>query len=922
MNSLKILFVTFSLYFLSIESAFSGSRYWIGGAGNWTTTSHWAASSGGTTDNILPTSTDDIYIDANSGAGTITTSSAITVASINFQSGCSSITLDVTSNTLTVNNDIWQNSGATNGTIRTSGGTLTVKGNINVNAGTFQANSGTVNINGTYFFIAGGTSNFAGATINVGNSTDEYIRLYSGTLTISTSTVNVTNYIYVDNNGLNISGGIINIGTGMACNYIPLYVAGSGTISGGTINIQSVQSNGYATYISSACTFTGGLMKITATNGNYYIYSQTSYNLEINSPGVTAYFASNGTFGGDFTLTNGTADLSGSTIITTGQTYLNGGTFQASYGTYTCNGSGVAFSISGATANFAGATINVGNSTDEAMRMYSGAINVSDGTVNIKNYFLTDVAGFSISGGTMNIGTGGAVTYEAFYMFGNGTFSGGTINVQSVQSGGSGIAYDISSGSTFTGGLMKVTATNANYNLWTRNAYNLEINSPSTTATLASSMNIKGDLTVTSGTLTASTGTTTFNGTVAQNILGTSATAITLYNVTLNNSNGLTIAPSSGIATTVKYTLTLTSGKITLGNYTLNIGTTGISGSISGGNSSNYIITNGTGILKQFNVGTGQRTSVFYPIGNSSSSYTPITLAVSGSSTVDDFGIRVDQNEWTNGTSGSTYTNHAVDRTWYISEGTTGGSSVTIAPQWNASNELSGFSRSSAFVKHYYSGMWNYVASGSTTGSNPYTITSGAITSFSPFAIFDAIALPISLIEFTAEPISRQVEVNWNTATEENVDYFVVRKTTDGMHFQSIGTMNSMGNPSSGHQYVMNDLNPFSGISYYQLETHDINGNISYSDLRSVLFSNNESSISIYPNPVINGEFNLISDKLSDEVEISIIDNSGKLVHFEIRKATNNGIIQLNLGQNIASGLYHIHVSSQNLNEIILVNFR
>ncbi len=42
------------------------SRYWIGDSGNWTDTAHWSASSGGVGGAAEPTSSDDVYFDANS----------------------------------------------------------------------------------------------------------------------------------------------------------------------------------------------------------------------------------------------------------------------------------------------------------------------------------------------------------------------------------------------------------------------------------------------------------------------------------------------------------------------------------------------------------------------------------------------------------------------------------------------------------------------------------------------------------------------------------------------------------------------------------------------------------------------------------------------------------------------------------------
>lgn len=60
------------------------NRYWVGGTGTWNAsdTTHWSASSGGASGASVPTSSDNVFFDANSGAGTATTGAA--VACLNF----------------------------------------------------------------------------------------------------------------------------------------------------------------------------------------------------------------------------------------------------------------------------------------------------------------------------------------------------------------------------------------------------------------------------------------------------------------------------------------------------------------------------------------------------------------------------------------------------------------------------------------------------------------------------------------------------------------------------------------------------------------------------------------------------------------------------------------------------------------------
>lgn len=51
----------------TITSPPGGSRYWVGGAGDWNDPNHWSATSGGTGGACIPTVSDNVYFDAGSG---------------------------------------------------------------------------------------------------------------------------------------------------------------------------------------------------------------------------------------------------------------------------------------------------------------------------------------------------------------------------------------------------------------------------------------------------------------------------------------------------------------------------------------------------------------------------------------------------------------------------------------------------------------------------------------------------------------------------------------------------------------------------------------------------------------------------------------------------------------------------------------
>ena len=168
--------------------------------------------------------------------------------------------------------------------------------------------------------------------------------------------------------------------------------------------------------------------------------------------------------------------------------------------------------------------------------------------------------------------------------------------------------------------------------------------------------------------------------------------------------------------------------KITLNNNAVNL--KGTSSNITGGNATNYIVTNGTGTVNVENL-NAERGTVNLPIGTATN-YNPISLSNSGTS--DTFSARVSEGI-------ANTTNGAVNATWEIFEATAGGSNVSLTLGWNPSQQNAAFDSLSAKVGHYLNGSWSAENSGAVSNNS---ITATGISSFSPFAVMNFGALAAS----------------------------------------------------------------------------------------------------------------------------------------------------------------------------------
>lgn len=118
--------------------------------------------------------------------------------------------------------------------------------------------------------------------------------------------------------------------------------------------------------------------------------------------------------------------------------------------------------------------------------------------------------------------------------------------------------------------------------------------------------------------------------------------------------------------------------------------------------------------------------------------------------------------------------------------------------------------------------------------------------------------LPLKLVDFTATAAGQSSRLNWHTEQETGTKTFEIQRSTDGIHFEKIGTVAANGSPHGQTPYSFTDLAPAKGINYYRLKILDADGKFTLSDVRTVSFGSTfTASFSCYPVPS-KGMINLI----------------------------------------------------------------
>ncbi len=192
-----------------------------------------------------------------------------------------------------------------------------------------------------------------------------------------------------------------------------------------------------------------------------------------------------------------------------------------------------------------------------------------------------------------------------------------------------------------------------------------------------------------------------------------------------------------------------------------------------------------------------------------------------------------------------------------------------------------------------------------------WTFTAPFSTGFSSFSIGAGTnPLPVELLSFTGKHLGEKGnQLDWITATEENVSHFEVERSIDGINFGSIGQVEARGNSATELDYDFLDAKPANGVNYYRLRMVDLDASFEYSNIIS-LKSLRELDITISPNPT-RGSISLVfSQEIEGNTQIQLIDVAGRTVMNQ--EIMVNGTYELNMEQ-LTSGTYFIRITNGNL---------
>jgi hypothetical protein len=453
---------------------------------------------------------------------------------------------------------------------------------------------------------------------------------------------------------------------------------------------------------------------------------------------------------------------------------------------------------------------------------------------------------------------------------------------------------------------------------------------------------VSGDFTNNSGAslFGTTTGTVVLNG-LTQNINGLFPTEF--HDLTLLGTGKKTLQQIASIDLTG--TLSLGSQMLDLNTKTLTIKNPAPA-SIT--RSTGFIISEtdpavGYGII-DWNIGTGTGNYIF-PFGNeTTNSYLPVTMEITtpGNSSTGSIALSTYPTTVTNtpnnrplptgltsliNYAGNENAQNVLDRWWvfdvtnYANQPT---SSLTFTyrdSEWDASSGSTNAIVEGTLQAQSNNGLiWTPVLSG-TINTMANTLTIPSINYYNPHwtLVGNNNPLPVEMLYFDATlNADGETDLIWVTASELNNDYFSLEKSSDGIYFSAIDTVDGSGNSVIAINYHAVDENPFQGMTYYRLKQVDFDGHFKYSEIRAVRKTAMASNaFNVYPNPA--SDYFYVNADLSITDPVVITDVNGKVVRvIDSSMLDATGTIRMDRNE-LVSGIYFVSQGKTNVRKLILM---
>ncbi|HVZ96155.1 MAG TPA: T9SS type A sorting domain-containing protein [Chitinophagaceae bacterium] len=189
-------------------------------------------------------------------------------------------------------------------------------------------------------------------------------------------------------------------------------------------------------------------------------------------------------------------------------------------------------------------------------------------------------------------------------------------------------------------------------------------------------------------------------------------------------------------------------------------------------------------------------------------------------------------------------------------------------------------------------------------------------------AKYGNIVAPVKFLSCNATVQTNNVLLQWQTAQEENSSYFNVQRSYDGKSFTTIAKVAAAGNSSSARNYSYTDESAGSlntNTVFYRLAETDIDGSVTYSEVKAVNFTGKAVEFSVFPNPA-RDFVNIVASASLPDALLKVTDLNGRILYESNQSFVAGQQLQLSLSQFPKEVLLISIKNNGNLHQFKIIN--
>lgn len=182
-------------------------------------------------------------------------------------------------------------------------------------------------------------------------------------------------------------------------------------------------------------------------------------------------------------------------------------------------------------------------------------------------------------------------------------------------------------------------------------------------------------------------------------------------------------------------------------------------------------------------------------------------------------------------------------------------------------------------------------------------VFANASTGVAPNGFVFLSTLPVTFNQFTVNKTGSDVVIAWTTSNEINNNNFEVQRSVDGSNWSSIAVVMGAGNSTNVQQYKYTDKNVQAATVYYRIRQVDIDGNFSFSAIKSITNISASANAKIYSA----GKTVRIEAANAPAMTVRVFTTNGQLVAQQNFQQVN-GTVALN-NFNASTGIYVVQAT-------------